>query len=134
MEIQIATLEDIEILAKHDRHIAKEEWKNIIPLKRAYIARENGQFVGWMRYGLFWDNTPFCNMLFLLDGQREKGYGRQIMERWEQDMKAQGYRCIMTSTASNENAQYFYARLGYEVTGAFRPEGEETELILAKNI
>lgn len=134
MEIQIATFEDVEILAKHDRHIVRQELENIIALARVYIAWEKGQFAGWMRYGLFWDNTPFCNMLFLLEGQRGKGYGRQLMECWEKDMKAQGYSCIMTSTASDESAQYFYARLGYEVIGAFRPEGEQTELILARNI
>lgn len=134
MEIQIATLEDVEILTKYDRHIARQELENIIALTRVYIARENGQFVGWLRYGLFWDNTPFCNILFLLEGQRSKGYGRQIMERWEKDMKLQGYSNVMTSTPSDETAQHFYARLGYEVTGAFRPEGEVTELILAKNI
>ena len=85
-----------------------------------------------MRYSLFWDNTPFLNMLFLLERWRGQGAGRQMMTVSE--MKALGYQLIMTSTASNECAQHFYTKLGYRAVGSFLPEGEPLELIFSKRL
>ena len=36
-------------------------------------------------------NTPFCTMIFIDDRFRGMGYGKQLMEYWEQDMKSQRY-------------------------------------------
>ena len=43
-----------------------------------------------------------------------------------------GYESIMTSTASDEYAQHFYQKLGYDTIGGFTPYGDPYELILAK--
>ena len=91
MEIRYAVMDDLEILTAHDRHIAKEELRNAIRLSRVYIAEEAGEFVGWLRYNLFWDNTPFLNMLYLLEDSRGKGIGGQMVAYWEHRMKALGY-------------------------------------------
>ena len=66
-----------------------------------------------------WDNTPFCTMLFIADGYRGRGYGKQMMERWEQDMRSLGYGMLMTSTQVDEEAQHFYRKLGYKDCGGF---------------
>ena len=47
--------------------------------------------MGLLRYNLFWDNTPFCTMLFADWNYQGKGYGKKLMEHWENDMKSQGY-------------------------------------------
>ena len=39
------------------------------------------------------------------------------MLHWEEDMRALGYRAVMTSTQVNEDAQHFYRKLGYVDTG-----------------
>lgn len=65
MKIRYAEEADINLLTEHDQHISKEELGNSIRLRRVYIAEENGSFVGWMRYNLFWDNTPFMNLLYI---------------------------------------------------------------------
>lgn len=70
IKIRETTSEDIEILKKYDRHISKQELENSIRLNRVYIAEEAGVFIGWLRYNLFWDNTPFMNMVYLLDENR----------------------------------------------------------------
>ena len=74
--------------------------------------------MGWLRYNLFWDNTPFMNMLFLLDNYRGKGYGKQLVNTWKCNMKAIGYDIVRTSTLSNEQAQHFYRKLGYKDAGS----------------
>ncbi|WP_373725763.1 GNAT family N-acetyltransferase [Bacteroides heparinolyticus] len=60
----------------------------------------------------FWDNTPFCTLLFIDTEHRKNGYGKLMMEYWEKDMKSQGYEMLMTSTQVDEDAQHFYRKLG----------------------
>lgn len=133
MDIRFAENKDIELLIQYDKHISKEEIKNSIRRNRIYIAEDNGQFVGWLRYNLFWDNTPFMNLLYVIEGYRGKGFGRQMVRFWEKEMKRQGYRTLMTSTQADEYAQHFYFRLGYEAVGGFRLGDDPYEVIFAKS-
>lgn len=132
--IRKADIHDIDIILQHDKHITREEITNSINLNRVYIAAVNNQFCGWLRYNLFWDNTPFMNMLYFLDGFRNKGYGRQMVDYWENDMKSLGYKQVLTSTQSDETAQHFYMKLGYKTIGGFMLDGEPFEMIMSKTI
>ena len=58
-------------------------------------------------------------MLFIDSEYRGKGYGKRMMEHWEQNMKSIGYGMIMTSTQVDEDAQHFYRKLGYKDCGGF---------------
>lgn len=49
-------------------------------------------------------------------------------------MKQAQYKCIMTSTASNEYAQHFYLKLGYRAIGGFSFQNDPYEIILIKDI
>ena len=132
--IRTAKLSDTELLFFYDRHISKAELENVIGLGRLFILEFEGCFAGWLRYGLFWDNTPFMNMLFLLEEYRGKGLGKMLALFWERKMAESGYSEVMTSTASDEYAQHFYIRLGYKIVGGFAPSGEPFELILSKQL
>ncbi len=87
--------------------------------RQGYVCLEDGKIIGILRYNLFWDSIPFCTMLYISDEYQGKGYGKQLMERWEQDMKAMGCKMVMTSTQVNEEAQHFYRKLGYKDAGGF---------------
>ena len=132
--IRYAQLKDIELLNKYDKHISEEELKNSIKLKRIIVMFEGSRFIGWLRYNLFWDNTPFMNMLYFLDNERNKGYGSKIIEFWEKEMKQKGYKFVMTSTQSNEQAQFFYRKHNYTDIGALLLPKEPLEIILYKKI
>lgn len=134
MNIRTAKLDDISRLAQHDRHISAQELERSVRLGRVYVAQAQDEFAGWLRYNLFWDNTPFMNLLYVLEDYRGKGFGRALAEHWEAQMKLAGYQAVMTSTQSNEYAQHFYERLGYAAVGGFLPPGEPYELILAKKL
>lgn len=125
---------DLPALSRLDRHIAPQELENSVRLGRVYVAEEGGEPAGWLRWNLFWDNTPFMNLLFVLDGRRNRGYGRQLVEYWEERMREAGYGAVMTSTQSNEYAQHFYERLGYAAIGGFLLPGEPYELIFCKKL
>ena len=131
--IRLAGESDLCFLAAHDRHIDAQELANVVRLGRVVIATDaEGAPVGWLRWGLFWDNTPFMNLLFVLPRARGQGIARTLVARWEDDMRAQGYASVMTSTASDEDAQGLYRHLGYRAAGGFLPDGEPYELIFTK--
>ena len=98
------------------------------------MAEEEGKFAGWLRWNLFWDNTPFMNLLFILDEYRNKGYGKALIFHWEELMRQEGHRIVMTSTQSDETAQHMYRRLGYVDSGALLLPGEPLEIIFAKSL
>jgi ribosomal protein S18 acetylase RimI-like enzyme len=88
--------------------------------------------IGWLRYGFFWDSIPFMNLLHILEGQRSRGIGRQLVKYWENAMRAQGYDSVMTSTLADETAQHFYRKLGYQDSGALLLPAEALEIIFWK--
>ena len=132
--IRFATKEDIDILTANDKHVDKQEMLNLISLKRVYVMEEDGKFIGWLRYNLFWDHIPFMNMICLNDSERGKGYGRKFVEFWEDEMRKLGYTKVMTSTASDEFPQHFYIKLGDSTIGGFIPFGEKFEMMLSKKL
>ena len=132
--IRPAALTDLDWLCAHDHHIARETLTESICLGRVLIMERDGERVGWLRWNLFWDNTPFMNLLYLLDDYRGKGFGKALVTRWEADMVALGYGSVMTSTQSDEAAQHFYRKLGYRDAGALLLPGEPTELLFIKEL
>lgn len=134
MTILPATEHHIPALLQHDRHISETELRNLASMGRILVAEENGTFCGWLRWNLFWDNTPFMNMLYVLEPYRGTGLGKELTAHWERSLRTMGYQTVMTSTASDEYAQHFYQKLGYETIGGFTPFGDPYELILAKKI
>lgn len=132
--IRYANLEDLDLLKKYDSHISENELINAINLKRVLIMFENNKFVGWLRYNLFWDNIPFMNMLYFLEDERNKGYGSIMISFWEKEMKEKGYDFVLTSTLSNEQAQFFYRKHGYIDNGSLILPQEPLEIIFYKKI
>ena len=100
-----------------DRHLPEPEFEKKVREKQGYVLLDGDVKVGLLRYNLFWDNIPFCTMLFVDRSEQNKGYGRELMQHWEADMKAQRYGMVMTSTRVDETAQHFYRKLEYKDCG-----------------
>lgn len=98
------------------------------------VIRENAKPFGWLRWGYFWDSLPFMNMLWLDEAQRDKGYGRQFVMAWEAHMQSAGHEAVLTSTQSDEQAQHFYRKIGYEDRGALLLPGVALEIIFYKRL
>jgi len=136
--IRYVQTEDKDFWYTLDRHLPEEEFAGKVRDKRGYVLLEDGRPAGILRYNLFWDNTPFCTLLFVDWKFQKKGYGRMLMEHWEKDMKAQGYGMLMTSTQVDEQAQHFYRKAGYKDCGGFVVDipgyEQPMELFLVKGI
>jgi len=87
-----------------------------------------------MRFGYFWDNTPFMNMLWIDEAYRGLGFGKKVVQYWEELMKQKGFKIVMTSTQSDEAAQHFYRKLDYKDAGCLIQENRPLEIILAKRL
>jgi len=130
--IRYATRNDYAEL-RADRHISAEELMRAIDCNRILVF-DDGGITAWLRYNLFWDNTPFMNMLFVLPNYRSMGLGTQLVINWENELAAKGYKTFLLSTPQNESSQHFYRKLGYNECGSFTLNCEPTELIMTKNI
>lgn len=135
MRIVFATDSDYEYIRNRDHHIAESLILSKIKENEIYILRSQDESnIGWMRYGYFWDNTPFMNMIWVDEQYRDKGAGKQVVFFWEEQMKQKGFNLIMTSTQSDEGAQHFYRKLGFKDAGCLILDTQPLEILLAKNL
>lgn len=117
MNIRFVTPEDKPFWYSLDNHLPETEFDKKVRDNQGYVLLADDKPVGLLRFNLFWDNTPFCTLLYIDRRHQRQGYGRSLMKRWEQDMKMQGYGMVMVSTQVNEEAQHFYRKLGYKDCG-----------------
>ncbi len=138
MDIRYVTLEDKPFWYSFDKHLPEAEFSKKVRDRQGYVLFYGDEPVGLLRYNLFWDSIPFCTLLYIEKQHRQQGFGRFLMERWEQDMKAQGYGMVLVSTQSDEQAQHFYRRLGYKDCGSLTLDipgyRQPMELFLAKQL
>jgi len=119
-----------------DQHLSETEFGLKVRDKRGYIISAKDKPIGIMRYNLFWDNMPFLTLIYIEESYHGKGYGRQAMLYWEDEMRELGYKLAMTSTQVDEQAQHFYRTLGYQDKGAIffdhTPFEQPGELFMVK--
>lgn len=134
MMIRVASEQDLAWLQANDHHVSAEELVHLISQQRVLVCETEGGPAAWLRWNLFWDNTPFMNMLYVLEGERSKGIGTQLVHYWEKLMRKQRYASVLTSTQANETAQHFYRKLGYRDAGSLILPGEPLEIIFHKDL
>ena len=137
-DIKYVTDADKDFWYSLDVHLPQREFEKKVRDRQGYVIFDDHIPRGILRYNLFWDNTPFCTMLFVECGSQKRGYGRMLMQHWENDMRQQGYGMILTSTQVDEDAQHFYRKLGYKDCGGFTVDipgyEQPMELFLSKSL
>ncbi len=146
---EIAPCEDdamthIRLAAPGDLHDLIE--KDPLPLTELTAILDRGRIliavgragheavIGWLRWGLFWDELPFMNRLHVVEGRRGEGVGSLLVHEWERACVQGGHTTVMTSTLSAESAQHFYRKLGYIDAGCLLLPGESAEIFFTKQI
>jgi GNAT superfamily N-acetyltransferase len=94
----------------------------------------DGQAAGFLRWGLFWDQVPLMNLLWVLPDWRGQGIGTALIAALEKYQRSPGHNLVLTSTVSAERSQHIYRRLGYVDSGALLLPNEPAELILRKQL
>ncbi len=133
-EIRYASMADKELLLSRDCHIKEDILGKAILNRYVLVMLAGGNLAGWLRWGLFWDEIPFMNMLYFLEEYRGLGFGTQLVGFWENEMLKLSYDKVMTSSQANETAQHFYRKLGYRDAGGFFPFCKDFEILFTKEI
>jgi ribosomal protein S18 acetylase RimI-like enzyme len=89
---------------------------------------------GALRYGFFWDEIPFMNLLWVQECLRDRGFGTGLISCWENEMRESGHEIVTTSTLSNERAQHLYCRLGYKDCSCLLMSEEPLEILFSKRL
>ena len=133
--VGVATSSDLAYFSERE-HVSASEIQAILRRGRILVAQNPGEStpVGWLRWGLFWDEVPFMNRLHVVDGHRHGGIGQLLVTEWESQCREEGHALVMTSTLSNESAQHFYRRIGYHDAGCLLLPDEALEILFAKKV
>ncbi|MBS5853032.1 MAG: GNAT family N-acetyltransferase [Bacilli bacterium] len=138
IKIRYVEFEDQTFWYRLDKHLPQQEFRKKVENKEGYVLLNDDKAIGLLRYNFFWDNIPFCTMLLIDKNFQNKGYGKKMMEFWENEMKLQGHKIVLTSTQVDEKAQHFYRKLGYQDCGGLLINDgdfkQPMELILRKTI
>lgn len=129
-----ASESDLLFLAATDRHVSAVELPHVIAAGRVVVAEVEGDVCGFLRWGLFWDEVPFMNLLWVVPERRGDGVGTALIQAWHNSQRAAGHQLVLTSTSSAERAQHLYRHLGYVDSGSLLLPGEPAELILRKSL
>jgi len=133
-KIRYAQSCDKEFWFSLDKHLSEAEFSVKVRDKQAYVLFVANIPAGILRYNLFWDNTPFCTLLYIAENFQNSGYGKMLMNFWEDEMRAKGYDLLLVSTQADETAQYFYRAIGYCDCGSLLLPKQSTELFLCKEL
>ena len=131
---RIADDADLSVLRDLDEHLSPGDLVGLVSAGRVMVAEVDGVVVGCLRWGMFWDEVPFMNLLWLLPEWRGQGIGTSLVEAWETAQVGSGHTMVLTSTVSAETAQQFYRRLGYVDSGALLLPDEPAELFFRKTL
>ena len=113
MEIKVVNDKDKEFVMRIDKHVDDILYANRVYTKSAYVIWEENQRIGVIVHCILWDTLPFMNFLYIQEEYRRKGFAKQAILCWEDEMKNQGYTMTLLSTRADEDAQHFYRKLGY---------------------
>lgn len=134
MRVRTADKHDLSFLRSTDFHVAEDELEQVVQIRRVLVAEEDGQPVGLVRWGLFWDEVPFLNLIFVLEPHRRRGVGTRLIDAWESQQREAGHAAVLTSTLASEDAQHLYRQLGYVDCGCILLPGEPLEILMRKSL
>ncbi|MBY5571231.1 GNAT family N-acetyltransferase [Rhizobium leguminosarum] len=137
VEVARAGQADIDWLVREDAS-AGEAWvSRCVALGEYLVAREAGEIVGFLRFSRLWGRVPYMEMIRVLPEHRRSGVGTALFLAWEEAMRGDGARMLMTSSECDESRpQDWHRRNGFSETGAIELPGLQSvpEVFLIKRI
>lgn len=77
-----ASQKDIKWLSESEKkhEISSVMLKRKIADKEIILIKSDNKVIGWLRFGFFWDEIPFMNMLGVDEEYRKKGIGKKLVQ------------------------------------------------------
>jgi hypothetical protein len=70
MRIAFAGPEDLDYLAREDQHVQRGVIEQKIERREIVVLHHDGRRTGALRYGYFWEEIPFMNLLWVREELR----------------------------------------------------------------
>ncbi|NNU69046.1 GNAT family N-acetyltransferase [Rhizobium indicum] len=119
VEVARAGRADIDWLAREDASAGAAWVSRCVALGEYLVTREADEIVGFLRFSRFWGRVPYMEMIRVLPGHRRSGVGTALFLAWEDAMRGDGARLLMTSSECDESRpQDWHRRNGFSETGA----------------
>lgn len=137
VEVVSATQADIDWLVREDANAGKAWISRCVALGEYLVAKEAGEIVGFLRFSRFWGRVPYMEMIRIQTASRRSGVGTALFLAWEQAMRAEGARMLMTSSECDESRpQDWHRRNGFIETDAIELPGLQSvpEVFFIKHI
>jgi ribosomal protein S18 acetylase RimI-like enzyme len=128
---------DIDWLVREDASAGAAWVSRCVALGEYLVAREADEIVGFLRFSRFWGRVPYMEMIRVLPGHRRLGVGTALFLAWEEAMRSDGARLLMTSSECDESRpQDWHRRNGFSETGAIELPGLQSvpEVFFIKRI
>ncbi len=133
--VRLADPNDLAFLDRYDPLLRRAVLEEKIARGQIYIATKDDERVGLARHEFLCDLDPFLTLIYVLESYRRQGVAKELMEYWERQMMTEGHRFLLTSTQADEDAQFFYRKLGYVDCGSILFPGQiPAELVLLKQL
>ncbi|MBX4927229.1 GNAT family N-acetyltransferase [Rhizobium binae] len=124
VEVASASQADIDWLVREDANLAQAWVSRCVALGEYFVAREAGEIVGFLRFSRFWGRVPYMEMIRIQSAYRRSGVGTALFVAWEEAMRGEGARLLMTSCECDESRpQDWHHRNGFTETGAIELPG-----------
>ncbi|MDV4183363.1 GNAT family N-acetyltransferase [Rhizobium brockwellii] len=137
VEVANASQADIDWLVREDGSAGEAGVSRCVALGEYLVAREADEIVGFLRFSRFWGRVPYMEMIRVLPGHRRSGVGTALFLAWEDAMRDDGARLLMTSSECDESRpQDWHRRNGFSETGAIELPGLQSvpEVFFIKRI
>ncbi|MEZ5277401.1 MAG: GNAT family N-acetyltransferase [Opitutaceae bacterium] len=131
-EVRIAVERDFDQIHMADLSIKPEILRTKIGRNEVIVCDESGHITGVLRFQWFWDYLPFINYIWVEEGFRDEHRASRMIEKLEATTEGRNYKRIMASTQSNETAQNFFRKVGFQYAGGFAMSDQPFELIMIK--
>jgi GNAT superfamily N-acetyltransferase len=128
---------DIDWLVREDASAGTAWVSRCVALGEYLVAREADEIAGFLRFSRFWGRVPYMEMIRVLPGHRRSGVGTALFLAWEEAMRGDGARLLMTSSECDESRpQDWHRRNGFSETGAIELPGLQSvpEVFFIKRI
>ena len=109
-KIRYLQKQDQEFWRQLDKHLPETEFQKKVRDKQAYVFLKDDRPVGIFRYNLFWDNTPFLNMIYVLETYQNQGYGTKLLQVLELTLLSQGIQEYIVYVSQFISSNQFFLK------------------------
>ena len=118
MDVRYGQPGDLDWLRANDRHVDAAWIARSLRYGEYLLAIGEHGTEGFLRFSQFWGSIPYMELIWVLPDYRRRGVGSALVGFWEEAMRKQGAKLLMTSSVKDElEAQAWHRRMGFRECG-----------------